>query len=65
MTILIIMGIILIIAFVWFIEALFFWGIGNLLIFLFGLKMKWTFLHGLGIAIIELVLKLIFRNSEK
>ena len=42
--------------------SLIFWGIGNLVIFVFHIYYSWTFFHGLVIDLIFLVLKNIFNK---
>ena len=42
--------------------SLIFWGIGNLVIFVFHIDYSWTFFHGLVIDLIFLVLKNIFNK---
>ena len=57
------LGTILIIAVLLSLSALMFWGLGNLTIFVFGIKYTWTFLHGLVCALVFGLLKDIFRRK--
>jgi hypothetical protein len=54
------LGTILIIAVLLSLSALMFWGLGNLIIFIFGIKYTWTFWHGLVCALVFILLKEIF-----
>ena len=47
------------------INALIFWGVGSLIIFLFNINYAWTFLHGLVIALIYVFLKDIFGGKNE
>ena len=45
-------------------SSLFFWGIGCLVINVFGITYTWTFLHGLCTAIIVWILNSIFGEKK-
>lgn len=42
------------------IGTLIFWGVGNLVILVFGINYSWTILHGLVAQVIYLILRGIF-----
>ena len=44
------------------IGSLIFWGLGNLVILVFKINYTWTFLHGLIVELIYLILKGIFNK---
>lgn len=46
------------------IGSLIFWGIGNLIIFVFKINYEWTILHGLVSQIIFMILRNIFKNNN-
>lgn len=54
------LGTILIIAILLSLSALIFLGLGNLIIWAFGIKFAWTFWHGLVCALVFGLLKDIF-----
>ena len=58
--ILIVLGTIFIIAFAFVLSSLIFWGLGNLIIWIFKINYTWTFLHGLACALVFALLKEIF-----
>ena len=45
-------------------EALLFWGIGNLILWLLNMDFNWTFIHGLVMAIILCVIRIEFKIGE-
>ena len=45
-------------------EGLIFWGVGSFIVWAFGLGFTWTFWHGLAIAILVIVSKIIFGGYE-
>lgn len=42
--------------------SLIFWGIGNLVIYVFHINYTWTFLHGLVIDLVFIALKEVFNK---
>lgn len=63
-SLIIVLGIMIFIVLIYLLEGLLFWGLGNLIIFLFGLNFKWTYFHGLGLAIIELIIGLVLWRNK-
>lgn len=57
-------AIVVIIILVFPISSLIFWGIGNLVIKVFGISYIWTFWHGVCCAIIFALLQQIFGNKR-
>lgn len=53
-------GTILIIAMLFSLSALIFWGLGSLIIWVFKINFVWTFWHGLVCALVFVLLKEIF-----
>ena len=47
---------------VYFLGSLIFWGLGNLIIYVFGINYTWTFLHGLVTFLIYQVIQGIFQK---
>ena len=45
-------------------AGLVFWGLGNLVIYLFRLNYEWTFFHGLGTELIIFIIKLIIKELK-
>lgn len=45
-------------------SGLIFWGLGNLIIYLFKINCQWTFFHGLGVETILIIAKLIIREFK-
>lgn len=43
------------------ISASIFWGLGNLIIFVFKINYEWTFLHGIVATLIYLLFKGLFK----
>lgn len=54
------LGTILIIAMLFSLSALIFWGLGSLIIWVFKINFVWTFWHGLVCALVFVLLKEIF-----
>lgn len=46
------------------IGGLFFWGIGNFVIVVFGINYTWTFWHGVVISILQGCLKATFTRGK-
>lgn len=44
-------------------SGLIFWGLGNFIIWVFGISYTWTYLHGVAAAIIIHILKSIFKRT--
>lgn len=42
--------------------TLIFWGLGNLIIFVFKINYEWTFLHGLVVQLVFMILRNIFKK---
>ena len=42
--------------------TLIFWGLGNLIIFVFKINYEWTFLHGLVAQLVFMILRNIFKK---
>lgn len=59
----IIIAVIIIIS-AYLLMGLVFWGLGNLVIYLFGLNYQWTFLHGLGMETLAIIIRLIFSKEK-
>lgn len=57
-----IIGAILIYAFCLGLSSLIFWGIGNLIVWIFKIHYDWTIWHGLACALVFVLLKEIFRK---
>lgn len=45
------------------ISSLIFWGLGNLIIYVFKINYTWTILHGFACALIYSVVQGIFKNK--
>lgn len=56
----IVLGTILIMAMLFSLSALIFWGLGSLIIWVFKINFVWTFWHGLVCALVFVLLKEIF-----
>lgn len=54
------LGTILIMAMLFSLSALIFWGLGSLIIWVFKINFVWTFWHGLVCALVFVLLKEIF-----
>lgn len=44
-------------------SSLIFWGLGNLIIWIFKINYTWTILHGLACALVYVLLKEIFSGK--
>lgn len=42
--------------------TLIFWGLGNLIVFVFKINYEWTFLHGLVAQLVFMILRNIFKK---
>ena len=42
--------------------TLIFWGLGNLIVFVFKINYEWTFLHGLVVQLVFMILRNIFKK---
>lgn len=56
-------GTILIMAMLFSLSALIFWGLGSLIIWVFKINFVWTFWHGLVCALVFVLLKEIFGDK--
>lgn len=56
-TTLILIGSLLIYATILLLSGLIFWGIGNLIVYVFNISYTWTYLHGLAIALVYATIK--------
>lgn len=43
-------------------EGLVLWGLGSFIIWIFGISFTWTYLHGVGLAMIIAILRKIFKK---
>lgn len=59
----IIIAVIIIIS-AYLLMGLAFWGLGNLVIYLFRLNYQWTFLQGLGLETLAIIIRLIFSKEK-
>lgn len=59
-----IIGLIVGFTLVYGLATLIFWGLGNLIIYVFSINYTWTILHGFVCALVYSVLQGIFRGSK-
>lgn len=55
-----VLGFVFLILLLVFMSSLFFWGLGNLIIWVFKINYTWTIWHGVVVTVIVMVLKSIF-----